>query len=186
MLSVFMRGFILCFLVFVTMGVMGLNAQTSTEKPTINWVSFEELDKLHDETPKPVFIDIYTNWCGWCKRLDKTTFVDESLVKYMNENYYAVKFNAENPVDITFGGQKFPFVPNGKRGYSELAYKFMNGKMSYPTLVFLNENLEVLQPVPGYLDAINLEAILTFFKGKHYNTTPWEKFLEDFKQKKSN
>lgn len=166
---------------------LGLNAQqTTNEKPNINWLSFEELDKLHDKNPKPVFIDIYTTWCGWCKRLDKTTFLDESLVKYLNEHYYSVKFNAETPVDIEFGGEVFKFIENGRRGYSDLAFKFMNGKMSYPTLVFLNENLEVLQPIPGYLGAIELEAVLTFFKGKHYNQTPWEQFLADFKSEKSN
>ena len=73
---------------------LNLNAQTTT-KDKINWMSFEEAVKLNETKPKKIFIDVFTDWCGWCTKMDQTTFVDKDVVAYMNENFYAVKFNAE-------------------------------------------------------------------------------------------
>ena len=78
---------------------LNLNAQTTT-KDKINWMSFEEAIKLNETKPKKIFIDVFTDWCGWCTKMDQTTFVDKDVVAYMNENFYAVKFNAEQTEPI--------------------------------------------------------------------------------------
>ena len=57
--------------------------------------------------PKKVFIDLYTSWCGWCKRMDATTFKQRAIVEYMNQKYYAVKFDAETRDTINFNGHSF-------------------------------------------------------------------------------
>ena len=55
---------------------------------------------LTEENPKKIFIDVYTDWCGWCKRMDNTTFKDSVMVKFLNDNFYCVKLNAEQKEDI--------------------------------------------------------------------------------------
>ena len=108
---------------------------------------------LTESTPKKIFIDVYTDWCGWCKRMDKATFQNPEVAAYMNAHYYNVKFDAEQKESIEMLGNTFEFVPQGSRGYHELAAALLNGKMSYPTVVFMNPKFEMLSPVPGYQEA---------------------------------
>ena len=68
----------------------------------INWVTIEEAIKLQKKEPKKIIMDVYTNWCGPCKMLDKNTFGNADVANYINKNYYAVKFNAEGNDKVTF------------------------------------------------------------------------------------
>jgi len=131
----------------------------------IQWMSIEEAYALTltEDEPKKIFIDVYTDWCGWCKRMDAATFQKSEVAKYMNEHYYNVKFNAEQKEDITILGNTFKFVEQGKRGYHELAAALLNGKMSYPTVIFMNGKFEMLSPVPGYQEPVQFLKVATFF-----------------------
>ncbi|MBL4586459.1 MAG: DUF255 domain-containing protein, partial [Flavobacteriales bacterium] len=90
-------------------------------KEKINWVTLGQADSLRRIEPRKILIDVYTDWCGWCKKMDDTTFSEPELVKYVNENYYAVKLNAEQKEPITVGGKTYNYVANGRRGYHEIA-----------------------------------------------------------------
>ena len=72
----------------------------------IQWISFEDAVERCAKEPKMVFIDVYTDWCGWCKRMDQSTFVNPVIAKYMNEHFYCVKFDAERQDTLTFQGRK--------------------------------------------------------------------------------
>ena len=146
----------------------------------INWVTWEEAEKLSKTEKKKIFVDVYTNWCGWCKRMDATTFSKSKIVEYMNENYYCIKFNAESPDPITFNGKTYKFVKTGRRGYHELAAKILNGRMSYPTIVFIDEELEVIQPIPGYRNPEQLETIAAYFATDSYKTIPWATYEKEY------
>ncbi|MEM6262229.1 MAG: DUF255 domain-containing protein [Bacteroidota bacterium] len=152
----------------------------------INWVSMEEAGDLAVTTGKKIIVDVYTSWCGWCKRMDRDSYEHDAVVRYINENYIAVKFNAEQKEDVTLGGKTFKFVPNGRRGYHELAATMLQGKMSYPSTVFIDEKLQRLTTVPGYLGPVDLLGVLTFFgddvhkSGKDVNV-----YLKEFKEKVS-
>ncbi|MEY3369188.1 MAG: hypothetical protein RI973_2343 [Bacteroidota bacterium] len=147
----------------------------------IQWVTWEQLAEKSKKERRKVVVDVYTDWCGWCKRMDATTFSQPQIVRYVNEKYYAVKFNAEMKEDITFKGEEFRFVKNGMRGYHELAAKITSGRLSYPTVVFLDENLEVIQAIPGYRDAREFEMIMTYFGENQYQKVPWETYQEKYK-----
>ncbi len=153
--------------------------ETDPVKEKINWVTLEEADKLRLTEPKKIMIDVYTDWCGWCKRMDATTFSDAELVKYVNENYYAVKLDAEQKEPITIGGKTYEYVPNGRRGYNEMAKELLQGKMSYPSIVFLDESMNMIQPMAGYRDATAMQPILEYLAEDAYKATPWEEWLEN-------
>ena len=68
----------------------------------IKWYSFEEAYALNKKKPKKIMVDVFTEWCGWCKKMDAETFTNPVIVKYMNEHFYAVKFNAETGDTIRF------------------------------------------------------------------------------------
>ena len=149
----------------------------------INWLSFEEGIAQLKKEPKPLLIDVYTDWCGWCKKMDVTTYSNQTIIQAINDNFYAIKLNGEEKEDITFKDYTFKFKENGRRGYHELAAALMNGKLSFPTTIFLTDNAEVLQSIPGYLDKIKLEKIIAYFSSENYKKTKWEDFEKNFKSK---
>ena len=172
---------VLSFIVFLIAGLSSSAILSAQEK--INWISFEEAVEKNAEENRKLFIDIYTDWCGWCKKMDKTTFRNPIIVEYINNNYYPVKFNAEQKELVNFKGKEYVFVRQGRRGYHELAATITKGQLSYPTYVFLDEQLNVIQPVPGYQDELTLEYILNYFGEDFYKSVPWKKFTKEYQPK---
>ena len=147
----------------------------------INWISFEKAVELNKASPKPLLISVYATWCGWCKKMDKTTYQNTVIKNYINENFYPVKLDGEGKDDIKFNNYTFKFKQQGKTKYNEFAAALLNGKLSYPTTVFMNEKLELLDKLPGYLDTKIMEKVVAFFATKKYETVKWEDFVKNFK-----
>jgi|TARA_B110000908_G_scaffold37887_1_gene45551 thioredoxin-related protein len=150
-----------------TLTTLSLKAQ---EK--INWISLEKAVELQKKTPKKILIDMYTVWCGPCKMLDKNTFGNNSVAKYINAHYYAVKFNAEGNEVLTFKGKLYE-NPNynpkkAKRRNSAHQLAKVLGVRAFPTIVFLNENADLVAPLKGYQTPRQLEVYLKLFKGDEY------------------
>lgn len=144
----------------------------------VQWISWQEAVALSksDENPKKVFVDVYTDWCGWCKKMDKDTFQNPEVAAYMAENYYMVKMDAESKEPIEYDGRTFNFVPQGRRGYHELAAALLQGKMSYPTVIFLDEELKMLSPVPGYQKVKPFMKIARYFGDNIYKEKDWKAY----------
>jgi thioredoxin-related protein len=134
----------------------------------INWVSLDEAVALQKKTPKKIMIDVYTNWCGPCKMLDKNTFHNKDVVDYVNEHYYAVKFNGEGNDVVTFDGKTFenpnynPANANRRNSAHQLTGYFQVS--AYPTIVFVDEKGKVIAPIRGYQKPQGLELYLKLFK----------------------
>jgi thioredoxin-related protein len=170
-------------IIFIFLLVATLNNQSlAQERETVKWHTIEEVQKLVVNEPRKIYIDMYTDWCGWCKVMDKKTFTDEQVADKLNNDFYAVKFDAEGKESVDFKNQTFNFVAQGNRGYHELAAALMQGKMSYPTSVFLDENLNLISPLPGYYPPEKLDPILEFIGDDHYKTTNYEQFLSKKKE----
>jgi thioredoxin-related protein len=150
----------------------------------INWMSFEEAVALNEEEPKHFFIDVYTDWCGWCKKMDASTFVDPVIVEIMNDHFYAVKLDAEQKDTIMFRDQAFVNPnPEGRRSSHQMAQALLKGKMSYPSFVFLNTKTEWLTVVAGYRKSPDMEQVLTYFGEGIYEEKTWEQFMATFVSK---
>ncbi|MBL7826206.1 MAG: DUF255 domain-containing protein [Saprospiraceae bacterium] len=149
-------------------------------KVNVNWMTLEQaLEKCKTE-PRKIIVDVYTDWCGWCKHMDSTTFVDPAVSVYLNEHFYSVKFNAEQTQDISFKDKVYHFKKSGSRGHHELAAFWLNNRLSFPTVVFLDEQQNLIQPVPGYQDATKMEAIINYFGTDNHRKTPWESYEKNF------
>ena len=146
----------------------------------IEWLSFEEAVAKSKEEPRKLLIDIYTDWCGWCKKMDRDAYENTHVAEYISKNFYAVKFNAEQTESIEFDGHTFKFIPQGRRGVHELAAALTNNKLSYPTTVFMDENLRIIQPIPGYMNAKSLDPILKYIGGDKFKNTKWEDFQKNY------
>jgi thioredoxin-related protein len=151
----------------------------SGQSATVKWYSIEEAVNLAKNNPRPIFIDTFTEWCGWCKKFDKEVFSDSTIAGILNEKYYAVKFDAESKAPVVF--QSKDYINDGKLGkFHQLAYAILKGKMSFPTVVFLNSKSELITPLPGFRPAKDFEPYLMYFSGDIWQTQSFEDFLKTF------
>jgi len=151
------------------------------EESPVHWMTFEQAVEKAKTEKRKIFIDVYTDWCGWCKVMDRKTFTDPNVAKLLNEKFYAVKFNAEQRDDVKFHETTFKFVENGRSGYHQLAAALLNNQLSYPTVVFLDEDFKMIQPLPGYREAAEFHKIAQFIGEGHYKTEKWEDFQATYK-----
>lgn len=168
-------------LLIVILFSISLSSQSKKESKEINWISFSEALNAQKENPKKIMIDVYTNWCGPCKLLDKNTFHNTDLVNYVNKHFYAVKFNAEGDKLITYKGQEFknPNYDSRKEFKRNSAHQLANYLQirAFPTIMFFDENGDVLAPIPGYRTSKQLEVFLKLFKTNAFkNITTEEQF----------
>ncbi len=145
----------------------------------IQWLSFEEMAKQYASNPKPILVDVYTGWCGWCKVMDKETYTNDKVVAYINKNYYAVKFDAESAAAITFGGKTYNY--NATYRTNDLAIYLLYGQLSYPTTVFLSAIDAQPAPLPGYLKPKQIEAPLKYFGDGAYKQKTFDEFAKGMK-----
>jgi len=143
----------------------------------VKWYSWEEAVEANKKKKKKFMVDVYTDWCGWCKRMDKATFDQSEVAAYLNKNFYPVKLDAEMKQDVVFNGHTFNFIPNaGRKGVHTLAYSLLDGKMSYPSIVFLDENIERIMVSKGYKGPEDFIKELEYTAGGHYQKTTLENY----------
>ncbi|MCB0595154.1 MAG: DUF255 domain-containing protein [Lewinellaceae bacterium] len=147
----------------------------------VKWLSWEEAMALSQTEKKKILLNVYTDWCGWCKRMDKATFEEPNIARYINDNFYPVKFDAEQRNELEYKGKTYKYVKNGQRGYHELAAELLKGRLSFPTVVFLDEHANVIQSIVGYKSPQQFERIATYFAGGHYKKTPWSTYQATYR-----
>ena len=144
------------------------------KKEPINWITIQEAEKLSKKQPRKIVIDIYTDWCGWCKKMDKSTFDDEKTAAYVNKHFYAVKLNAETKEEIVLNGKTYKFNPQW--GVNEIAAELLQGNMGYPSTVYLDEKFNMLAPVMGFYDVKKFDNLLRYFAENHYKNGSFDDF----------
>lgn len=155
----------------------------SVQAQEINWMSFNEALEAQKETPKKIMVDAYTIWCGPCKMLDKNTFQNPDVAEYINQNYYAVKFNAEgnekiNYKDMDFGNPNYQPGKAGRNSQHELATALKIG--AYPTILFMDENGDIIVPLPGYKTPQQLEIYLKLFYTDAYKSIDSKEAFQEY------
>lgn len=142
----------------------------------IQWLTIEEAYAKVQKEPRKVLIDVYTDWCGWCKVMDRETFKNKAVIDYINQKYYAVKLNAEQKGTIRIGDQEYKYLEQGGKGIHEIALALTNNQPSYPTTVFLDDKFGMIQPLPGYLRAKEFHQIITFFGENYHKKQDFEQY----------
>ncbi len=181
-------GFLLPIAILILFGLFSFQTSSETLYPkisanqTITWMTFEEAMAAVKNEKRKVLISVHTEWCGWCKHMDKTTFQDPNIIKFINEKFYAVKLDAEQKEDITTPEKVYKFEKgDGKeRGFHQLAVALTMGRLTLPSTVFLDENFRVLQPIPGYKDPKTFEMMMTYYGDDHFKRTPWTVYQKSY------
>lgn len=157
-----------------------LKSFSQSEEGLVKWLTLKEAQELNKKQPKPLLVDVYTDWCGWCKHMMKTTYSNPNIAGYINQYYYPVKFNAETKDTIEYNGKIYkPTSPNPKTPH-ELAIKFLGTSLSYPSTIFISNNFEFNLLSQGFLEDKKIEPLLIFTVENVYKSATYEDFAAQF------
>ena len=167
--------FIIIVLVFFSSAFM------PEKKDKVKWLTVADLQAAYSQNPKPIMVDVYTDWCGWCKVMDKETYNNDNVAAYINEHYYAVKLNAEQKETLEWNGKKYNYDKRNK--VNQLAVYLTGGQLSFPTTIFLTELNAPPAPLSGYLKVREIEAPLKYFGEGAYKSQKFQEFNKTFSSK---
>ncbi len=143
-------------------------AQEKTAGNSLQWLDFEKAVAAAKKEHKLLVVDFYTDWCGWCKKMDRDTYGNAEVVKYARQRLVMSKVNAES--------QQMTRFQQNDLSYQQLALGFQ--VRGYPATIFINENGELLTSVSGYLKPEQFLPILEFLSEGHYKTMKFEDFMQ--------
>jgi thioredoxin-related protein len=164
---------------FFIITISGFSFSLKDNGKKVNWISFQDAEKKLLEKELPVIVDVYTDWCGWCKVMDSKTYSKPNVAYYLNNKFYAIKFNAESTEDITWRGKVYRYDP--QKGIHSLALALITGEKGYPNTVFIPNKQAEPVSVPGYMTPKEFQVFLTYFGEKKYNSSNFETYAKDFK-----
>lgn len=151
---------------------------SAQENKEIQWKTVEEVEALMAQEPKQVLVSVYTTWCSYCKKMDRTIYKNPQVIAYINTHFYAIKLNAEQAKSIQFQGKEHGLMQgNSRRPVNALAYKWLQGQMSYPSTVFMDPGFKYPTVQPGYLNIIEMESILKYRGSKAYQKQSFDAFV---------
>ena len=129
--------------------------------------TFDEGVTLARQQGKKVVVDVYTDWCTWCKKMDQETYTDRLVTQALQDHFILIKLNAESSDPVTFNGETM----------TEAQFAQAAGVTGYPTTLFFDEHLKPITVVPGYAPPERFAQILRYFGQNHYKTTQFQDFL---------
>jgi thioredoxin-related protein len=173
---------LVCAVLVIFINVLRSNVFNGEEQSLVKWHTFSEAVELAKKTPKPIMVDVYTQWCGPCKMMSAYTFNHPQVASYLNEHFYPVKFDAETFDTVAFNNVSFvnKNAPGTNRAVHDFAISILDGKLLYPSIVFLSENINRIQTVTGYHQAAQFEPIMKYFGSSAYKSMKYEEFQKTF------
>lgn len=168
--------FFICLLLLLFSGIHAQNEATGL----VNWLSFKEAQEQNKKVQKPFIIDFYTDWCGWCKHMMRTTYSNPGIAAYLNQNFYALKFNAEGKDTIEYNGKVYKPISKEPKTPHEFTLKMLGQQLSYPSTVFVTNNFEYTLLTQGYLEDKKIEPLLVFMVENAWRTSVFDEFNKNF------
>ena len=157
----------------------------------VKWRDFHSALKESQKTGKKIFMDVYTTWCGPCRKLNSVTFADPVIADILNNDFIPVKFDAESDDDILYLGKTYKNQNPGagpRRSTHDFAAAIAasNGRLVYPTMIIFDENQQKIDfnpAITGFRTPKDMEPLLTYVGKDHFRKQSWEDFMSTFKSK---
>jgi thioredoxin-related protein len=177
-------SFLLFFICFKVVVASTSSNSTTDKEPAslVNWLTFKEALALNKVQPKPILIDFYTDWCGWCKHMMSTTYSTPDIATYINTYFYPIKFNAEGQDSIYFKDSLFVNRSKATRSTHNLTPYFLGSNLMYPSTVFISPDLKFTFATSGFLDLKGIEPFLVYMLENVYQTTNYDDFKKGFNE----
>jgi len=150
----------------------------STRRQELTWMSLEEASGKLQKEQRPVLIDLYTTWCGWCKQMDKKTYSNRQVIQYLQDKFYPVKVDAETHATINWAGRTYQFNSNYRS--NEFALYLTHGRLEFPTTIIIPPGGEP-QAIPGYLEPKELELLVKYFGEGKFGKMSFDEYQKGFK-----
>lgn len=163
---------IVCFFVF------SFGKVKPTMKEKINWLSLEEVNLKMTAEPRPVLIDLYTNWCYWCKVMDRKTYNNPKVISYINTHFYAVKLNAETKDTVVWDNKSYTFNLDDK--INNFALYATQGQLEFPNTIIFPKAQNQPASIPGFMEPKEIEVILKYFGDGNYKSQNFSEFSKKF------
>lgn len=134
--------------------------QLLSEEKKVEWLTFEQLEDSLAVNPKKVYIDFYTEWCSYCRKMDKEVYTKQEVIDNINNEYYAVKFDAQSQEVVSFGGMEFinDQTKISRTPIHQIAQILASREDGFvpPAIVILNEDFKITERYFQYLDSDSL------------------------------
>lgn len=153
--------------------ISNLYAQDNSQKG-ISWLKMEDAVKINAENPKKFLIYVYSDNCGWCRKMENETFSSAAVIDYINLNFHAVKINSNIKADIQYQNRKFRYVPadphTGNPSHHEFLLVLLQGRMAYPSIAYLDENMVYIGVERGFKSIDPFKKYLSFINENIYQS----------------
>jgi thioredoxin-related protein len=153
-------------------------ASVNVPRASVNWMTVEEVAGKLQKEKRPVLIDLYTTWCGWCHQMDKKTYSNKQVAQYLQDKFYTVKVDAETKDVITWNGATYHFLPRARS--NEFAIYLTHGRLEFPTTIIIPPGGEP-QAIPGYMEPKELELLVKYFGEDKYGKVSFDDYQKSFK-----
>jgi thioredoxin-related protein len=152
--------------------------EPSSEQGQVHWLTLDEASAHFQKDQRPILIDLYTDWCGWCKTMDHKTYMDKRVADYLNNKFYPVRLNAETKNQISWNNKVYEFNANYRA--NDFAIYLTGGRLEFPTTIFIPYD-GMPQAIPGYMPPKDFELLVKYFGEKAYGQIPFEVYRNKFK-----
>jgi thioredoxin-related protein len=141
-------------------------AQTGN-KVELKWNKFDEGLSLAKKNNKKILIDVYADWCKWCKKMDAEVFTHDTIAPYLKKNYILIKLNGESQDKLNYKGETM----------TAAAFAQGFGVSGFPTVIFMEPSGDAITKVPGFIDKDNFLPMITYFGDDYYKTMKWQDYF---------
>ena len=152
--------------------LLGLDKVTSGHEA--GWIgpplfTMDQAQQQAASSGKKVLMDVYTVWCGYCRKMAAETYPNASVREAVDNYFYTVRIDAESDEVVVFNGVAMTM--------SELATSL--GVTSFPTTIFIDTDGEPIGIQPGFMDASMFRNLLGYVGSDAYKTLSFEAFVRN-------